>query len=176
MVINPEKKLGFFYQSVTERLSEFWQPWQYLSIDEGCIPFMGKIHFKCYNLSKIDKYHMKTFKLVDSSNNYCLKFDLLVGQENDICGFGKTHDLVFKLLHEYLQKSYIIFMDNLYSSPFLLSSTGVVGTLRSYGKGIPREIQQTKLKRGEDKVISYGSKISILKIYDRKPVLLLSTV
>lgn len=119
---------------------------------------------------------MKTFKLVDSSNNYCLKFDLHVGQENDISGFGKTHDLVFKLLHEYLQKSYIIFMDNLYSSPFLFSSTGVVGTLRLYGKGIPQEIQQTKLKRGEEKVISYSSKTSILKIYDRKPVLLLSTV
>ena len=119
---------------------------------------------------------MKTFKLADSSNNYCLKFNLLVGQENDISGFGKTHDLVLKLLHEYLQKPYIIFMDNLYSSPFLFSSTGVVGTLRSYGKGIPREIQQTNLKQGEEKVISYGSKISILKIYDRKPVLLLSTV
>ena len=54
---------------------------------------------------------MKTFKLVDSSNNYCLKFVLYVGPQDDISGFGKTHALVFKLLHGYLLKSYIIFMD-----------------------------------------------------------------
>ena len=48
---------------------------------------------------------MKTFKLVDSSNNYCLKFVLYVGPQDDISGFGKTHDLVFKLLHGYLLKS-----------------------------------------------------------------------
>ena len=72
-------------------------------------------------------------------------------------------------------------MDNLYSSPFLfhnlkLASTGAVETLRPNRKCIPREIQQAKLKWGEEKVTSYGNEISMLKIYDQKPVLLLSTV
>ena len=174
---DPRKQNGFFYQSVTERLSDLWQPRQYLLIDEGCIPFKGRIHFKCYNPSKIDKYHMKTFKLVDSSNNYCLKFDLYVGLQDYISGFGKMYDLVFKLLHGYLQKSYIIFMDNFYSSTFLfynlkLASTGAVGTLRLNRKGIPQKIQQAKLKWGEEKLMSYGKEISMLKIDDRKPVLL----
>ena len=31
--------------------------------------------FKCWNSSEIDKYHLKTYKLVDSSNNYCCKFE-----------------------------------------------------------------------------------------------------
>ena len=42
--------------------------------------------------------------------------------------------------------------------------------------GIAREIQQAKLKQGEEKVRSYGKEISVLKIYDRKPVLLRFTV
>ena len=54
------------------------------------MPFEGRFHFKCYNQSKIDKYQMKTFKPVDSSNNKCLKFDLYFGQQNDISGFRKT--------------------------------------------------------------------------------------
>lgn len=77
--------------------------------------------------------------------------------------------------------SYNVIMDNLYSSPFLfynlkLASTGAVETLRTNRKCIPREIQQAKLKWGEEKVTSYGNEISMLKIYDQKPVLLLSTV
>ena len=43
-------------------------------------------------------------------------------------------------------------------------------------KGIPREIQQAKLKCREEKLMSYGNKISMLKIYDRKPVFLFSTL
>ena len=69
-------------------------------------------------------------------------------------------------------------MDNFYSSPFLfynlkLAFTGAVGTLRSNCKCIPREIQNAKLRLGEEKVMPYGKEKSMLKIYDRKPVLLL---
>ena len=68
-------------------------------------------------------------------------------------------------------------MDNFYSSHFLfyslkLASTGAVRTLRRNRSGIAREIQQAKLKQGEEKVRSYGNEISMLKMYDRKPVLL----
>ena len=68
-------------------------------------------------------------------------------------------------------------MDNFYSSPFLfynlkLASTGAEGTLRSNRKGTPQEIQRARLKWGEEKVMSYGNEISMLKIDDRKPVFL----
>ena len=77
---------------------------------------------------------MKTFKLVDSTNNYCLKFKLYVAiDEPSTSEFRKTHDLVVRLLQEYIGKSYIIFMDNFYSSPYLFYElkkiqTGAVGT------------------------------------------------
>ena len=76
---------------------------------------------------------MKTFKLVDSTNNYCLKFELYVAiDEPSTSEFGKTHDLVVRLLQEYIGKSYIIFMDNFDSSPYLFYElkkiqTGAVG-------------------------------------------------
>ena len=84
---DPRKKVVFFYQSFTERLRELWWPRPNLSIDEGYVPFKRRTHFKFYNPSKIDKCRMKTFKLVDSSNNYCLKFDIYVGLQDDVSGF-----------------------------------------------------------------------------------------
>ena len=83
---------------------------------------------------------MKTFKLVDSTNNYCLKFELYVAiDEPSTSEFGKTHDLVLRLLQEYIGKSYIIFMDNFYPSPYLFYELkkiqiGAVGTLRTNRK------------------------------------------
>ena len=72
------------------------------------IPFKGRVAFKCYNPSKLDKYHIKTFKVVDSSNNYCLELDLYVGNiyEEEVSAFGSTHDRVMKLLRNYLSKSF----------------------------------------------------------------------
>ena len=36
---DPCKKLGFFYEFVTQRFAEVWVPHQNISVDEGCIPF-----------------------------------------------------------------------------------------------------------------------------------------
>ena len=66
--------------------------------------------------------------------------------------FGKTHDLVVRLLQEYVGKSYIIFMDNFYSCPDLFyelkkMQTGAVGTLRTTRKGVPTRIRDADLKK-----------------------------
>jgi len=179
---DPCKKLGFFFDYVTRRFGEVWAPRQHLSIDEGCIPFKGRIHFRCYNPSKIDKYHIKTFKLVDSSNNYCLKFRLYTGTTNyPESKFGKTYDLVFHMVQDYLDRNYILYMDNFYSSPYLFfelkkSNTAAVGTLRLNRKGIPNDIKQAKFKNKGDKcVMSYNDEMTLTKTLDRKVVTFLST-
>ena len=168
----PRKKLGFFYSYIT--------PHQHLSVDEGCIPFKNHVSFKCYNPNKPNKYHLKTFKIVDSITNYACQFDLYVGAETrdqlnpSITDFGKVHDLVFQLVRQYLGKLYIIYMDNWYSSPFLfynlwLVQTGACGTSR-YRKGYPTDFFKTKLKKQGDKIVISGDNIHAIRIYDRKPV------
>ena len=123
-------------------------------MDEGCIPFKGHVSFKYYNPNKPNKYHLKTFKVVDSITNYACQFDLYVGAETSdqlnpsITGFDKVHDLVFQLVRQYLDKSYIIYMDNWYSSPFLfynlcLVQTGACGTSH-YRKGYPTDFFKTR--------------------------------
>jgi len=95
-------------------------------------------------------------------NSYCCQFDLYVGQ-NDIqpSKYGKTYDLVSKLLEPYENKGYIVFMDNFYTSPFLFFNLhedkriGACGTTRPR-KGLPEEILKSKFKKpGDNKVMSY---------------------
>ena len=78
------------------------------------VPFKGCGHFKCYNLNKPAKYHIKMFKMCDSSNSYCSKFDLYVGKSDitEASKYGKTHNVVFSFMDPYLGKGYTVFMDN----------------------------------------------------------------
>ena len=180
---NPRKKLGTFYESICSSFPAMWKPRQHLSIDEGGIPFKGRVAFKCYNPSKPDKYHMKTFKVVDSSNNYLLKFELYVGESyaHNVTDFGKTHDLVLRMMDGYLGKSFILYMDNWYTSSYLyynllLSKTGACGTSRPR-KGLPPGLLDAKLKtKGEKKVFTYDDKMVAMRYFDRKALTMLSTV
>ena len=137
---------------VTERFSERYSPREQLLIDEGCIPFKGNVHFKCYNPKKISKYHIKSFKVVDSTNNYCLMFDLYTGDRSyeNVSEFGKVHDLVFRLLQPYLGKGHHVYMDNWYKSPVIfhnltLVGTGATGTVRSNRVGLPNGFSKVKV-------------------------------
>ena len=90
-----------FYVHISRHIGEPRQP---LSIDVGSKPFKGNVGFKCFNPSKPDKYHIKSFKIVDSSNNYCLVFDLYVGNKYETLTsvFGATYGRVMKLMNNYL--------------------------------------------------------------------------
>ena len=100
---DPRKKLEKLFTTLTDLFLELWIPSQNLSIDEGCIAFKGRINFKWYNANETDKYHIKSYKVVDSSNNYCLRFDIYVGdiREQALTDYGKTRDLVMRLCQPY---------------------------------------------------------------------------
>ena len=56
---------------------------------------------------KPDKYGIKTYKVCDSTNTYCLVFDLYIGQTDvapPVSKYGKTDDLVISLLEMYTEK------------------------------------------------------------------------
>ena len=98
--------------------------------------------------------------MVDSTNNYCLVFDLYVGNINPNeapSQYGKVYDLVFWLCEPYLEKSYYIHMDNWYSSPIIFhhlrqQQTGAVGTVKGNRNGLPIGFSKIKLKqKGEQK-------------------------
>ena len=118
---DPRKKLGELFTRLRESFRHVWRPRQHISVDEGAIPYKGRVSFLCFNPNKPDKYHIKTFKFVDSSNMYCLDLDIYVGNNfvEKTSEFGPTHDRGMHLVCNYLSNSHIIFMDNFYPSPYL---------------------------------------------------------
>ena len=133
---DPLVKMGTVYTEIAQRFSELWTCRKHIAIDEGSIPFKGRVHFKCFNPSKPDKYNLKTFKLCDSSNGCCSQIEMYVGNEGrEISDFGKTHDLVCRLAVPFANKGYSLYIDNFYSSPFLFHhlqqwSISATGTFR----------------------------------------------
>ena len=99
-----------------------------------------------------------------------LKFELYVGESyaHNVTDFGKTHDLVLRMMDGYLGKSFILYMDNWYTSPYLyynllLSKTGACGTSRPR-KGLPPGLLDAKLKtKGEQKVCTYDDKMVAMR-------------
>jgi len=179
---DPKRKFGKLLPILQEKFQTFWTPRQHISIDEGTIPFKGHVHFKVYNPNKPDKYGIKTFKLCDSSNGYCSNFDIYVGETNNVVSkYGKTYDLVMKLLENYKKQGYIVFMDNFYTSPYLFynlrvhENTTACGTSRPR-KGLPREIVKAKFKeRNELITMTYSDQLVAMRILDRKHVTLISS-
>ena len=175
------QKLGEFYGTIQAKVGELWTCRQPISVDEGCIPYKGRVHFKCFNPNKPDKYHLKTFKVCDSSNGYCFSCDLYVGAETDeVSAFGKVHDNVLNMLVPFAHLGYSVHMDNFYTLPFLFHHLKIwnilaTGTSRNR-KGYPKDLWAKKLKEKGDSVsFSYGDQMNLLRFLDRKVVTFLTT-
>ena len=119
---NPVHKPGTIYSVVTGNFSDVWKPSKNIRIDEGVIPFRGKVHFKVYNPDKPDKYGVKSYQLCDSSNGYCCRFEIYTGvNQEPPSAKGKTYDLVMRLMQPYLNVGRCLYVDNYYTSPTLFA-------------------------------------------------------
>ena len=102
----------------------------------------------------------------------------VANNEQSTSKFGKTDDLVYRIAHEDLGKSYIILVDNFYLFSHLFCQlkkipTDVVGTLQTNYYGILNVVLE---RNSGFKVMLNLNSISILKVYDRKAVTSISTV
>jgi len=178
---SPLWKLGPMYLNIIHRFSTMYKPSQNISVDEGMVPWRGKLRFKVYSPDKPKKYGVKAYMLCDSDNGYCMKFNIYIGKtdEEDTSPGGITYDLVMELLTKYQAKGHHVFMDNYYTSPRLfvnLWQIGIAatGTMRVNRKGLPRRMKEKKLLKGETMVM-HNDGLMALKFHDRKVVYLLST-
>ena len=73
-------------------------------------------------------------------------------------------------------------MDNYYTSTILFHNllnavTGATGTCKQNRLGLPKTFKTSKVKnKGDMHVLTYGNEMKAVKIFDHKPVALLSTV
>ena len=104
-------------------------PRQNLSLDEGIMPYKGRLSIKTYNPMKPDKYGVKFYFLCEAVSGYVRNFFVYRGTHQSL------HDIVFGLLGSLLGKGYHVYMDNFYNSVTLANelyteNTHCTGTLR----------------------------------------------
>ncbi|XP_069169184.1 piggyBac transposable element-derived protein 4-like [Procambarus clarkii] len=115
-------------------------PKKELSLDEGTMPWRGRLSFKVYNPNKPDIYGIKLYMLAEGTSGYIYDFDVY-------SGIGKTTvETVMGLIEPLVNKGYHLYMDNYYNSVTLtekLREVGVYtcGTLRLQ-RGARKDLQQ----------------------------------
>ena len=87
--------------------------------------------------------------------------------------------VIYTLVKPLFDKGYCIYMDNFFSSPQLYevlcqNNIDAVGTLRANRKGVPKELTNKKLKKGEIEAM-YCQRLMVLKWKDKKDMHMIST-
>ncbi|XP_069159952.1 piggyBac transposable element-derived protein 4-like [Procambarus clarkii] len=132
-------KVRSLMQYLLNRLKRIYIPNKKLSLDEGTMPWRGRLSFKTYNPNKPDKYGIRLYMLAEATSGYIYDFQIY-------SGVGKTTiDTVMALIEPLKDKGYHLYMDNYYNSVRLseaLLQVGVYtcGTLRLQ-RGAPKSLQ-----------------------------------
>ena len=143
---NPLAKIQPFIDMIKPRFHDAYNPGLDISVDEGCCPWKGHLHFHLYNPSKPAKFHIKLFQVSDPSTGYVIHFKVYTGK--DSCwSEGNTSDdahntvttkTVMTLCADagVLDKGHHIYFDNYFTSVDLMSelfirSMAACGTARS---------------------------------------------
>ena len=151
-----------------------------LCIDESMMLWRGRLIFRQYIKNKKRKYGVKLYELCES-NGLIIKIKICCGKEEGAQSeMGHASDVVLHLAEDFLDKGYVLFMDNFYNSVSLTKaltskSTYVCGTLRSNRKGNPKDVIAEKLKKGE-MVWRRNMDVTVCKWKDKRDVLTISNM
>ncbi|WAR15686.1 PGBD4-like protein [Mya arenaria] len=178
---DPLFKLGTVYSSILYKFATTYKPHQFISVDEGMVPWRGNLAFSVYSPNKPIKYGLKAYMLCDSVSGYCLRFNLYTGRRVSLPSeHGTIYDLVMDLLRGRFGQGHVLFCDNYYSSPRLfmdLWELGVtaVGTCRKNRKGLPQQLKLKQLANKGDTYIMSTGPLSGMKYNDSNIVYILTT-
>lgn len=166
---------------MNDKFEELYTPEQNVSIDESLMKCKARLGCVVFVRIKRARYGIKFYKLCESESGYCLNFKVYTGQDKNIDkDFNVSETVVRDLSKLIINQGYTLYLDNWYSSPNIFQylhqhDTNAIGTVRSNRKNMPKDLEATKLKKGE--VATRSSKgILAVKWSDRKEVYLLSTM
>jgi len=126
---------------------------------------------------------VKIYKLCESSTGCVWNFIVYTGKDNI---YGQRHPgektslrIVLEVVHELLDRSYCLYLDNWYIIPNLVDilctrKTDVVGTMRKNRKEFPGFVKRARLKKRET-VAAFRKKQMIMKWKDKMDVVLVRT-
>ena len=161
-----------------------YRPGKELSLDESTCPFKGRVHFKCYNPKKTNRFHIKLFMVSEPSTSFEVYTGDASGQSQgnaqELQDASKTSCIVLGLLDsvQLLDMGHYVYFDNYYNCPELIDlmykrKAHACGTVRKNQKSLPLAVTQAKLKQGET-VFCHKNNLLALKWMDKREVYILS--
>lgn len=174
---DPLHKIRPFFDFLIQKCRSCFYPGQNLTIDEGMCPFRGRLSFRVYMKNKPHKYGIKFYIVADARTGYVVNIQMYSGRELNKDNSIPT--LVRQLCDNLLGKGHVIYMDRFYTSPALFDDlwkehTVAVGTVMKNRKGLPKDLINMKLRRGEFS-FRRSEHLFFLKWRDTRDVYMLST-
>ena len=147
-VADPLVRVRSVLEYFRSRFRDVYTPSRELSIDEGMLPWKGKLRFKVYNPAKPTKYGIKFYIIAEARSGYVSFFEAYSGT------YSSTRDTVFSLLGDLKGCGYHVYMDNYYNSVALSKEL--------YGEGI-HTCGTLRLPRGGPKVLQNLAKTKVMR-------------
>lgn len=190
-------KVRPFLDMCESTFPQYFKPGKALAVDEGAIPFRGRVQFRVYNPSKPHKYHMKVYQLCDSRTGYTLSFLPYCGRDEPCPviivepNVTKVSLIVLALMHKAgaLNKYHHLYTDNFYTSPslsreLLHHKTYSAGTCRADRVGYPKALKDMSKKEYKHFRTkgdcawrrSTDGKLLALRMFDKRFVNFVSTI
>lgn len=155
------------------KFKEVYKPIQQLSLDEGIVPWRGRLFFRVYNAGKIIKYGILVRMVCESNTGYICNFEIY-------CSEGKRLiETIQTVVSPYTDLWHHVYMDNYYNSVqnseiLLEKKIRICGTIRK-NRGLPDCLKMVSLKNGE--TTFRRKKDILLQVWQsKKTVFLISSI
>lgn len=129
------------------KFKNVYKPKRELSLDESIMAWRGRLVFKVYNASKINKYGVLIRMVCEATSGYVCNLRVYSGQGYPL------QATILHLLDPYLNLWHHVYMDNFYNSVdtselLLRNKVRSCGTIRQ-NRGLPLSLKNIKLQKGQ---------------------------
>ena len=150
-----------------------YKPKRELSLDESIMPWRGRLCFKVYNASKINKYGILIRMVCEATSGYICNFKIYSGQGH------RLQDTILQLLQPYLNIWHHVYMDNYYNSTdtaelLLRNQVRCCGTIR-VNRGLPPILKNASLQKGQTKFLRRQD-VLLQCSQSKRPVRMITTI
>lgn len=165
------------------KFREAYRPGKNIVIDESLMLWKGRLGWKQFIKSKRARFGLKSFDVCESETGYLYGSILYTGKTPELAGvhedYGLSGKVVVELLGDLVGQGRNLFVDNWYSSPSLFlavhaKETNICGTVNMKRKGMPKKINEKRVKRG-DIVVRHNKTMAFCGWRDKRFVKTLTT-
>lgn len=174
------------FENINGTFSQYYTPFEFVTIDEMLEAFRGRCSFRQYIPSKPAKYGLKIHALVDSRKFYVLNMEIYAGlqPEGPFSINSSPSEVVKRLIEHVIHSGRNVTIDIWYTSvPLvndLLNDFGLtaVGTLKKNKRQVPPQFVNTKKRPLGESLYGFRENCTLLSYVPKKNkvVLLISSM